>query len=50
MSSVSRGSRQLLGGYWRAWELWVYAYFPRLEPVLDTETPLVVPFSCRFDG
>ncbi|GMP23555.1 hypothetical protein CsSME_00001102 [Camellia sinensis var. sinensis] len=49
MSSASRGSGQLLGGYWRAWELWVYAYFPRLAPVPDTETPLVVPFSRRFD-
>ncbi|KAF5934503.1 hypothetical protein HYC85_030674 [Camellia sinensis] len=50
MSSASRGSSQLLGGYWRAWELWVYAYFPRLTPVPVTETPLVVPFSRRFDG
>ncbi|KAF5933242.1 hypothetical protein HYC85_029413 [Camellia sinensis] len=50
MSSASRGSGQLLGGYWRAWELWVYAYFPRLAPVPVTETPLVVPFSRRFDG
>ena len=30
-------------------QLWVYAYFPRLEPVPETETPLVVPFSCRYD-
>ncbi|KAF5934658.1 hypothetical protein HYC85_030829 [Camellia sinensis] len=50
MSSASRGSGQLLGGYWRAWELWVYAYFPRLAPVPVAETPLVVPFSSRFDG
>ncbi|KAL7184930.1 hypothetical protein ACSBR2_026973 [Camellia fascicularis] len=50
MSSASRGSGQLLGGYWRAWELWVYAYFPRLAPIPDAETPLVVPFSRRFDG
>ncbi|KAI7990360.1 Protein MAINTENANCE OF MERISTEMS, partial [Camellia lanceoleosa] len=49
MSSASRGSGQLLRGYWRAWELWVYAYFPRLAPVPDVETPLVIPFSCRFD-
>ncbi|GMP93976.1 hypothetical protein CsSME_00043599 [Camellia sinensis var. sinensis] len=49
MSSASRGSGQLLGGYWHAWELWVYAYFPRLAPVPDVETPLVVPFSCCFD-
>ncbi|GMP57020.1 hypothetical protein CsSME_00021278 [Camellia sinensis var. sinensis] len=50
MSSASRGSGQLLEGYWRAWELWVYAYFPRLAPVPATETPLVVLFSRRFDG
>ena len=31
-------------------QLWVYAYFPRLAPVPDAETPLVVPFSRRFDG
>ncbi|KAF5932590.1 hypothetical protein HYC85_028761 [Camellia sinensis] len=50
MSSASRGSGQLLGGYWRAWELWVYAYFPRLAPVPVAETPLAVPLSSRFDG
>ncbi|XP_028126244.1 protein MAIN-LIKE 2-like [Camellia sinensis] len=44
MSSASQCSGQLLEGYWRAWELWVYAYFPRLTPVLDEDTPLVVPF------
>ncbi|GMP46907.1 hypothetical protein CsSME_00014880 [Camellia sinensis var. sinensis] len=44
MSSSSRLSGQLLGGYWRAWELWVYAYFPRLAPVPDVETLLGVPF------
>ncbi|GMP44378.1 hypothetical protein CsSME_00013334 [Camellia sinensis var. sinensis] len=49
MSSSSRLSGQLLGGYWRAWELWVYAYFPRLAPMPDEETPLGVPFSRRFD-
>ncbi|XP_028080393.1 protein MAIN-LIKE 2-like [Camellia sinensis] len=32
MSSSSRRSGHLLGGYWRAWELWVYAYFLRLAP------------------
>ena len=31
-------------------QLWVYTYFPRLAPVPVTETPLVVPFSRRFDG
>ncbi|KAF5932784.1 hypothetical protein HYC85_028955 [Camellia sinensis] len=50
MSSASRGSGQLLGGYWRAWELWVYAYFPRLAPVPVAEPPPAVPFSSRFDG
>ncbi|KAF5932880.1 hypothetical protein HYC85_029051 [Camellia sinensis] len=49
MSSSSRLSGQLLGGYWRAWELWEYAYFPRLAPVPDEEIPLGVPFSHRFD-
>ncbi|GMP99542.1 hypothetical protein CsSME_00046977 [Camellia sinensis var. sinensis] len=49
MSSSSCLSGQLLGGYWRAWELWVYAYFPRLAPVPDVETLLGVPFSHRFD-
>ncbi|GMP61421.1 hypothetical protein CsSME_00023896 [Camellia sinensis var. sinensis] len=49
MSSSSRRSGQLLGGYWRAWELWVYAYFPRLALVPDVENPLGVPFSHRFD-
>ncbi|XP_028119804.1 uncharacterized protein LOC114317297 [Camellia sinensis] len=50
MSSASCGSGQLLGGYWRAWELWVYAYFPRLAPVPVAEPPPAVPFSSRFDG
>ncbi|XP_028099675.1 protein MAIN-LIKE 2-like [Camellia sinensis] len=49
MSSSSRLSGQLLGGYWQAWELWVYAYFPRLASVPDEETPLGVPFSHCFD-
>ncbi|KAF5933342.1 hypothetical protein HYC85_029513 [Camellia sinensis] len=49
MSSSSCLSGQLLGGYWRAWELWVYAYFPRLAPVPDEEIPLGIPFSHRFD-
>ncbi|XP_028063181.1 uncharacterized protein LOC114266468 [Camellia sinensis] len=48
MSSASRGSGQLLGGYWRAWELWVYAYFPRLAPVPVAEPPPAVPFSSRL--
>ncbi|GMP24285.1 hypothetical protein CsSME_00001601 [Camellia sinensis var. sinensis] len=49
MSSSSRLSRQLLKGSWQAWELWVYAYFPRLAPLPDEETPLGVPFSHCFD-
>lgn len=49
MSSLSRQSRHLLGGYWRAWELWVYAYFPRLAPEPEVEMPLVVPYSHRYD-
>ncbi|KAF5932180.1 hypothetical protein HYC85_028351 [Camellia sinensis] len=49
MSSSSHLSGQLLGGYWRAWELWVYAYFPRLAPVPDEEIPLGIPFSHCFD-
>ncbi|GMP54999.1 hypothetical protein CsSME_00019959 [Camellia sinensis var. sinensis] len=49
MSSASHCSGQLLGGYRQAWELWVYAYFPSLAPVPDAETPLVVPFSRRFE-
>ncbi|GMP93514.1 hypothetical protein CsSME_00043296 [Camellia sinensis var. sinensis] len=48
-SSASCCSGQLLRGYWRAWKLWVYAYFSRLALVPDVETPLVVPFSHRFD-
>ncbi|XP_028084526.1 protein MAIN-LIKE 2-like [Camellia sinensis] len=49
MSSLSHRSRHLLGGYWRAWELWVYAYFPRLAPEPKVEMPLAVLFSHRFD-
>ncbi|XP_028125125.1 protein MAINTENANCE OF MERISTEMS-like [Camellia sinensis] len=49
MSSSSRRSGHLLGGYWRAWELWVYAYFLRLAPVLDVEMPPIVPYSHRYD-
>ncbi|KAI8005047.1 Protein MAIN-LIKE 2, partial [Camellia lanceoleosa] len=49
MSSSSRRSGHLLGGYWRAWELWVYAYFPRLAPEPEVEMPPVVPYSHRYD-
>ncbi|XP_028079631.1 uncharacterized protein LOC114281385 [Camellia sinensis] len=49
MSSSSYRSGHLLGGYWRAWELWVYAYFPRLASEPEVEMPLVVPYSHRYD-
>ncbi|KAF5933444.1 hypothetical protein HYC85_029615 [Camellia sinensis] len=45
MSATSRGRGDLLGGYWRAWELWVYVYFPTLAPELVVEGPLVTPYS-----
>ncbi|XP_028089092.1 uncharacterized protein LOC114289545 [Camellia sinensis] len=43
-------ANRLLEAYKTLLKLWVYAYFPRLAPVPVTETPLVVPFSRRFDG
>ncbi|XP_028082746.1 uncharacterized protein LOC114284075 [Camellia sinensis] len=49
MSSSSRRSGHLLGGYWQAWELWVYAYFPRLAPEPEVEMPLVVSYSHRYN-
>ncbi|XP_028125405.1 protein MAIN-LIKE 2-like [Camellia sinensis] len=49
MSSSSCRSGHLLGGYWRAWELWVYAYFPRLAPELEVEMAPVVTSSYRYD-
>ncbi|GMP84840.1 hypothetical protein CsSME_00038212 [Camellia sinensis var. sinensis] len=49
MSSSSRLSGQLLVILTSVLLLWVYAYFPRLAPVSDMETPLGVPFSHRFD-
>ncbi|XP_028063806.1 protein MAIN-LIKE 2-like [Camellia sinensis] len=50
MSSTSRMCGRLIGGYWRGWELWVYAYFPALalEPVEETAT--TVPFSDVYDS
>ncbi|KAL7263401.1 hypothetical protein ACSBR1_001545 [Camellia fascicularis] len=37
MSSTSYMRREQVGGCWRAWELWVYAYFPALAPEEDEE-------------
>ncbi|KAF5933151.1 hypothetical protein HYC85_029322 [Camellia sinensis] len=50
MTATSRGQGDLLGGYWRAWELWVYAYFPALGPELEVAGPLVTPYSLVFEG
>ncbi|GMP64430.1 hypothetical protein CsSME_00025713 [Camellia sinensis var. sinensis] len=50
MSATSRGRGDLLGGYWRAWELWVYVYFSTLAPELVVAGPLVTPYSLVFEG
>ncbi|GMP77685.1 hypothetical protein CsSME_00033868 [Camellia sinensis var. sinensis] len=50
MSATSRGRGNIVGGYWRAWELWVFAYFPTLAPELEVETPLMTPYSLVFEG
>ncbi|XP_028072350.1 protein MAINTENANCE OF MERISTEMS-like [Camellia sinensis] len=50
MSSTSRMCESLIGGYWRAWELWVYAYFPTLAPEPVEETLATIPFSDVYDG
>ncbi|GMP89194.1 hypothetical protein CsSME_00040869 [Camellia sinensis var. sinensis] len=50
MSATSRGQGNIVGGYWRAWELWVYAYFLTLAPELEVEVPLVIPYSYVFEG
>ncbi|GMQ11473.1 hypothetical protein CsSME_00054104 [Camellia sinensis var. sinensis] len=50
MSLTSRMSESLIGGYWQAWELWVYAYFPALAPEPVEETLSTVPFSQVYDG
>lgn len=50
MSSTSRKRGDRVGGYWRAWELWVYAYFPILAPEPEVEMSPVVPYSYRYDG
>ncbi|XP_028066578.1 protein MAIN-LIKE 2-like [Camellia sinensis] len=50
MSATSWERGTIVGGYWRAWELWVYAYFPMLVPELEVEAPLAIPYSRRFKG
>ncbi|KAL7237908.1 hypothetical protein ACSBR2_004082 [Camellia fascicularis] len=48
-SSTSRRSGNRVSGYWRAWELRVYAYFLTLAPEPEVEMPPVVPYSHRYD-
>ncbi|KAF5934510.1 hypothetical protein HYC85_030681 [Camellia sinensis] len=50
MSATSRGRGDLLGGYWRAWELWVYVYFPALAPELEVAGLPMTPYSLVFKG
>ncbi|XP_028075697.1 uncharacterized protein LOC114277938 [Camellia sinensis] len=50
MSATSRGRGDLLGGYWRAWELWVYVYFPALAPELEVVGIPMTPYSLVFEG
>ncbi|CAL5443359.1 unnamed protein product [Camellia sinensis] len=50
MSATFRGRGNIVGGYWRAWELWVFAYFPTLAPELEVEVPLMIPYSLVFEG
>ncbi|GMP94247.1 hypothetical protein CsSME_00043772 [Camellia sinensis var. sinensis] len=50
MSATSRGRGDLLGGYWRAWELWAYVYFPSLAPELEVVGIPVTPYSLIFEG
>ncbi|GMQ00848.1 hypothetical protein CsSME_00047742 [Camellia sinensis var. sinensis] len=50
MSATSRERGTIVGGYWRAWELWIYAYFPMLALELEVEAPLEIPYSRRFEG
>lgn len=49
MSSTSRMCGTLIGDYWRAWELWVYAYYPTLASKPVEETPVTVSFSDVYD-
>ncbi|KAL7162076.1 hypothetical protein ACSBR2_042533 [Camellia fascicularis] len=39
MSLTSGIRRERLGGYWRAWELWIYVYFSALTPEHADEIP-----------
>ncbi|GMP24444.1 hypothetical protein CsSME_00001709 [Camellia sinensis var. sinensis] len=50
MSATSRERGTIIGGYWRAWELLVYAYFPTLALELEVEAPLEISYSHRFEG
>ncbi|XP_028123286.1 uncharacterized protein LOC114320314 [Camellia sinensis] len=50
MSVTSHGWGNIVGGYWRAWELWVFAYFPTLAPELEVEVPLTIPYSLVLEG
>ncbi|GMQ08916.1 hypothetical protein CsSME_00052452 [Camellia sinensis var. sinensis] len=50
MSATSRGRGNIVGGYWRFWELWVFAYFPTLAPEVEVEVPLMIPYSLVFEG
>ncbi|GMP74332.1 hypothetical protein CsSME_00031782 [Camellia sinensis var. sinensis] len=50
MSSSSRMKGNKVAGYWRAWELSVYAYFLTLAPVLVDEIAPATPYSWRYDG
>ncbi|KAI8032895.1 hypothetical protein LOK49_LG01G03919 [Camellia lanceoleosa] len=50
MSSTFWVCETLIGGYWRAWELWMYAYFSALAPKPIEEIPGTVPFSQVHDG
>ncbi|KAL7214906.1 hypothetical protein ACSBR1_027149 [Camellia fascicularis] len=49
MSSNSRKKGNKVGSYWRAWELWAYAYFPTLALVLVEVIAPAIPYSCRYD-
>ncbi|XP_028106146.1 protein MAINTENANCE OF MERISTEMS-like [Camellia sinensis] len=50
ISATSRGRGNILGGYWRACELWIYAYFPTLVPKLEVAMPPMTPYSLVFEG
>ncbi|KAL7181420.1 hypothetical protein ACSBR1_040329 [Camellia fascicularis] len=50
MSSSSRMKRDRVRGYWRAWELWVYAYFLALASELIDEIASAILYLRRYDG